>query len=41
MKWRQLGLEYPARNLTPHTEPEVDRIARFFMERGITVTIGG
>ncbi len=41
MKWRQLDLEYPARDLTPHTELEVDRIARFFMERGITVTIGG
>jgi pyruvate formate lyase activating enzyme len=41
MKWRQLEMECEVSGLTPHTEFEVDEIARFFKGRGITVKIGG
>jgi pyruvate formate lyase activating enzyme len=41
MKWRQLEMEYEVSDLTPHTELEIEEIAKFFRLRGITVKIGG
>lgn len=41
MKWGQLEMAYEASGLTPHGEHEVERIARFFKGRGISVKIGG
>lgn len=40
-KWRQLGVEYALSGLAVHGEAEVEGVARFFSERGITVGVGG
>ncbi|HOP41542.1 MAG TPA: glycyl-radical enzyme activating protein [Geobacteraceae bacterium] len=40
-KWRQLGVEYALHGLAPLAETEVNDVARFFSDRGITVGIGG